>query len=121
PPGGVDRRGGGRATGYRLGQPGEGGAVQAAQERVAGDRALVEADDLGALPGRPAREVVDAGEVVRLVAVTMLELRGPDADVAHSLRTCTPPARAPGRGSLARAAPRGGARTCRRRPRRSCG
>ena len=80
---GLDQAGGGGTARHGLGQPSQAGAVQAAEEGIARDRAFVEADDPGALPGGLARERVDAGEVVGLVPVPMLELGRAHEDVAH--------------------------------------
>ena len=59
------------------------GAVEMLQKRVPADRALVEADDLGPLLHGPLGQLVDPGQVVRLVVVAMLELGGGDSDVSH--------------------------------------
>ena len=72
-----------RPVGDRLGQGVELLAGERLEERIGRDAALVEADDLGAVGRGPSAEVADAAEVVRLVAVAVLELGGGDADVAH--------------------------------------
>ena len=52
-------------------------------ERVTAQAALVEADNLGTLIDGLTRQRANAAEVVRLVSIPVLELRGGDADVAH--------------------------------------
>ncbi len=70
---------------HRLGQGCNLLTRQLLEERVARDRALVEADDLGSLGGSPAGQGLDTAEVVVLVGVPGLELRGGNLDVAHQI------------------------------------
>ena len=67
----------------RLRNRAEGIEIEVLQIGIRGDRAFVEADDLGALRGGLAGEGADAVEVVGLVAVAVLELGGGHADFAH--------------------------------------
>ena len=81
-----DQGGDRRTVGHRFGQGVELIAGERLEEGVSRDAALVEADDLGPSGGGDAGELADAAQVIGLVAVAMLELRGGDADVTHGSR-----------------------------------
>jgi hypothetical protein len=72
-----------RSAGYRLSHFREISAAQVLKKRVAGDRALVEADDLSSKIDCFLGQVIDPNKVIRLVVIAMLELRCGDADVSH--------------------------------------
>ena len=73
-----------RTIGNRLGHRGKLVTAQMLEKRVAGDRALMEADDLGPPLHGPPGQCFDPGKVVRLVVITMFELGGGDSDVSHA-------------------------------------
>lgn len=53
------------------------------EEGITGDRAFVEADNLGPVLHRAAGQRVDPGEVICFIDIAVLELGCGDSDVSH--------------------------------------